>query len=90
MTSLPVARFYDEEREELKLEQLTRGLESPVDITSSDINRPGMALMGWVENFLAERIQILGQTELAYLGQLPEQERCGALDRLLRHTRDDR
>jgi HPr kinase/phosphorylase len=84
MNSLPVTRFFEEEREELKLEQLTEGLESPVDITTSDVNRPGMALMGWVENFLAERIQILGQTEVAYLDQLSEPDRRGALDRVLR------
>jgi hypothetical protein len=31
---------------------------------------PGMALMGFVENFLPERIQILAQTELTYLATL--------------------
>ncbi|MBI5837248.1 MAG: HPr kinase/phosphorylase [Candidatus Eisenbacteria bacterium] len=83
MNHLPVARFFEEEREELKLEKLTSGLESPVDITTSDVNRPGMALMGFVENFLAERIQIMGQTEISYLAQLSEKERRGAVDRLL-------
>ena len=83
MNAIAVARFFDEQRDELKLEQLTRSLESPVEITTSDINRPGMAMMGFLENFLAERIQIVGQTEVAYLEQLPEAERRNAIDRLL-------
>ena len=45
-----------------------------------------MALMGFVENFLPERIQILGQTELTYLAQLSEASRREAIDRLFQFT----
>jgi HPr kinase/phosphorylase len=41
-----------------------------------------MALMGFVENFLPERIQILAQTELTYLATLSPAEVQQALDRL--------
>jgi HPr kinase/phosphorylase len=54
-----------------------------VEITTSDVNRPGMALMGFTENFLAERIQILGQTEVSYLNQLSEEGRRESMERLL-------
>ena len=52
----------------------------------ADLNRPGMALMGFVENFLPERIQILGQTELTYLAQLGEPSMREAIDRLFQFT----
>ena len=70
MNSISVARFFEEQQDELKLEKLTASLDCPVEISTSDVNRPGMAMMGFTENFLAERVQILGQTELAYLAQL--------------------
>jgi HPr kinase/phosphorylase len=41
-----------------------------------------MALMGYPENFLFERLQILGRTEIAYLGTLTPKGRAEALDRL--------
>ncbi len=83
MNSIPVSQLFEEQREELKLEQLTATLDSPVDISTSDVHRPGMAMMGFLENFLAERIQILGQTEITYLAQLQPREVKDALDRLL-------
>jgi HPr kinase/phosphorylase len=81
-TQIPIAQLYEEQREPLSLEVLTKGLEAKVPITISDINRPGMALMGYPENFLFERIQILGRTEIAYLGTLSPKGRSEALDRL--------
>ena len=70
MQTLSVARLFEDQRQELQLEQLTESLASRREITVSDIHRPGMALMGFVENFLPERIQILAQTELTYLATL--------------------
>ena len=82
MQSLTMARLYEDQKQDLALEALTESLASPVDVTVSDIHRPGMALMGFVENFLPERIQILGQTEITYLNQLGEDERRRSIDRL--------
>ena len=79
---ITIAQLYEQQREPLSLEVLTKGLESRVPITISDINRPGMALMGYPENFLFERLQILGRTEIAYLGTLVPKGRAEALDRL--------
>lgn len=78
-----MARLFEDQKQDLALEALTDSLASKVDITVSDIHRPGMALMGFLENFLPERIQILGQTEITYLNQLSEDERRHAIDRLL-------
>jgi HPr kinase/phosphorylase len=84
--TLGVARLYEDQREELQLELLTESLASRTEIAFSDINRPGMALMGFVENFLPERIQILAQTELTYLATLSPAGVQEALDRLFRFT----
>jgi HPr kinase/phosphorylase len=81
-TQITIAQLYEQQREPLSLEVLTKGLEAKVPIIISDINRPGMALMGYPENFLFERIQILGRTEIAYLGTLSPKGRSEALDRL--------
>ena len=86
MQALSVARLFEDQRQELQLEQLTESLASRREITVSDIHRPGMALMGFVENFLPERIQILGQTELSYLAQLGEKGMREAIDRLFQFT----
>ena len=82
MQTLSVARLFEDERQELQLEQLTESLASSREITLSDVHRPGMALMGFVENFLPERIQILAQTELTYLATLKPEAVRAAIDRL--------
>jgi HPr kinase/phosphorylase len=80
--TLTVEQLYEQQREQLALELLSSGASSRVPITLSDIHRPGMALMGFTENFLADRIQIFGRTEIAYLATLNEKGRQAALDRL--------
>jgi HPr kinase/phosphorylase len=80
--TLSVARLYEEQRGDLDLSILTESLASRCDVTTADINRPGMALMGFDENFLPERIQILAQTELTYLATLSPAQVREAIDRL--------
>src|SRR5262245_53996813 len=80
--SVSVARLFEDQRDELQLEQLTVSLASKREITVSDVNRPGMALMGFLDNFLPERIQILAQTELTYLATLSPERVVEAVDRL--------
>ncbi len=82
MQTLSVARLFEDQHQELQLEQITDSLASRREITVSDIHRPGMALMGFVENFLPERIQIIAQTELTYLATLSGDEVNRAIDRL--------
>jgi HPr kinase/phosphorylase len=77
-----VARLFEDQRDELQLEQLTVSLASKREITLSDVNRPGMALMGFLDNFLPERIQILAQTEVSYLATLSPERVVEAVDRL--------
>lgn len=82
MQTLSVARLFEDQRHELQLEQLTPSLASNREITVADSHRPGMALMGFMENFLPERVQIMAQTELTYLATLPPEGVRAAIDRL--------
>ena len=50
-------------------------------INSPHVNRPGLALAGYLEVFSATRIQIFGETEVRYLQSLKEEE-------LIQRTRD--
>jgi HPr kinase/phosphorylase len=84
--SVSVARLFEDQRQELQLEPLTESLASAIEITVSDIHRPGMALMGFVENFLPERIQIIAQTELTYLATLSSDDLKSAVDRLFQFS----
>ena len=86
MQKLSAARLYEDQRDELQLEPLTESLASRREITVSDIHRPGMALMGFVENFLPERIQIIAQTELTYLATLSPDRVREAIDRLFQFS----
>ena len=40
---------------------------------SSRIQKPGLALTGYTEHLHADRVQVLGNTEISYLSQLPEE-----------------
>jgi HPr kinase/phosphorylase len=64
------------------LRLVTDGIESGADITRADTFRPGLLLAGFERGFAADRIQILGEPELAYLDSLEAGERAVALDRL--------
>jgi HPr kinase/phosphorylase len=84
MDRLTIEQFYREKHEDLELEILTESVESRAEITVADISRPGLILCGFEENFLFERIQILGQTEIWYLSTLSDADRDAAIDRLFK------
>lgn len=52
-------------------------------IACSDVNRPGLALAGYLDHFDNERIQILGKSEFGYLEYLEPQVRARRLDDLM-------
>lgn len=64
------------------LRLVTEGVESGADVTRADTFRPGLLLAGFERGFAADRIQVLGEPELAYLDSLGPGERAAALDRL--------
>ena len=60
-----------------------RGL--PREITTPDLNRPGLALSGFYESFAWQRLQIFGRGENAYLRMLAEQGRADALRKMFEY-----
>ena len=66
-------------RETLALELLTdeRGLSRV--IPGPDISSPGLVLTGFTERFPADRLQVLGETEVAFLNSLDSERREQAL-----------
>ncbi len=82
MRGIPAKRLYEDRHDELELEWIVEVADAKLPITTSDVNRPGLALAGFTENFLYERIQILGETEMLYLDTLSSEEKDAALDRL--------
>ena len=70
-------------RESLALELLTdeRGLAR--EIANPDISSPGLVLTGYTERFPSERMQVLGETEIAFLESLDEERRRAAITTFL-------
>jgi HPr kinase/phosphorylase len=68
--------------EKFKLELVggEEGLHRP--ITTSDISRPGLEMAGYFNYYPAERIQLLGKTELSFLELLDESERKRRMEAL--------
>jgi HPr kinase/phosphorylase len=54
-------------------------------IDSPELNRPGLALAGFLDVFEPNRIQILGNTEMSYLKSLDPAERSRRLDATFSH-----
>jgi len=77
-----VEQFFEDTREEFSFEALTPDLSSPIPITVEDIHRPAFVLSGFMEIFLHERIQIIGETEILYLNSLMPAQQYEALERL--------
>lgn len=68
----------------LKLELFTgeKGLHKP--IKNTDISRPGLEMAGYFSHYVADRIQLLGTTELSFYNLLPDEERHGRMRKLCR------
>lgn len=80
--TLSVKQFLAETREMFALELVNAVDEGALPITVTDIHRPGLALAGFMQNYLNERIQILGETEILYLNTRSEDVRQEAIARL--------
>jgi HPr kinase/phosphorylase len=80
MRPLTVEELLRLKREPLALELLTdeRGLGRTIG--GPDISSPGLVLTGYTERFPAERMQVLGETEVAFLESLDEERRRQAIE----------
>jgi HPr kinase/phosphorylase len=59
------------------------GLERKVE--EATINRPGLALAGYLKYFAYKRIQVLGKLEISYLEQLSQKEKERVLESLFQY-----
>ncbi len=80
--TLTVGTFFADNRKKLKLQLLNSDSGFDRVITSSELNRPGLALAGFLDLFTYDRIQILGNTEIRYLFSLTPEKRRNSLEKL--------
>src|SRR5687767_286988 len=55
-------------------------------VSTSELNRPALALAGYFDVFSAERIQLIGLTESSYLDAMPPEQRDNVIRRMLAYT----
>ena len=68
----------------LKLQAGEKGLTRAIE--AMEVNRPGLALLGHLEHFRAERIQVLGRGEQSYLCQASPSALSSALGRIFNYS----
>lgn len=80
MKTITIGTFLAENKERLLLELIAgkNGLGNV--IISPELNRPGLALSGFVDIFTYNRVQLLGNTEMLYLEKLPKKKRIESID----------
>ncbi|MDD5655730.1 MAG: HPr(Ser) kinase/phosphatase [Elusimicrobia bacterium] len=79
-----VSDLLREQRDNLKLELIAGEKALHRRITVMELNRPGLALGGFLEHFRPERIQIIGIGEQAYCMKGPRERIASALGAMLR------
>jgi HPr kinase/phosphorylase len=80
---LTVQKLYEQLRGTLLLEPMVEPTAGGRPVTAADVHRPGMALMGFAENFLPERVQVFGESEMAFLATLDGPGQRTAVERVL-------
>jgi HPr kinase/phosphorylase len=75
MTALTVGRLLERLKDTLELEHIasTDGLERKIE--NPNASSPGLVLSGYVARFPAQRLQVLGETEITYLKSLDPEVR---------------
>ena len=74
MKKISVKEFYELKKKDLSLSLITHPNTMQGYITTSFLNRPGLALTGYFDRFEYNRIQIFGETEISYLQSLKEKD----------------
>ncbi|PKN75072.1 MAG: HPr(Ser) kinase/phosphatase [Candidatus Cloacimonetes bacterium HGW-Cloacimonetes-2] len=74
MKEISVYEFFESKKKDLALSLITEPETLNKKINSPHVNRPGLALAGYLEVFSSERIQVFGETEVRYLQSLSEEE----------------
>jgi HPr kinase/phosphorylase len=81
--SITVGFLYEQTHERFKLKQLNGESGFDNQIKDRNLNRPGLALAGYVELFTYDRVQFMGNTEIRYLNSLRPPQRTASFTSLL-------
>lgn len=76
----------DEFAKRMDLEIVHRGDNDRIHFRTLNINRPGLQLAGYYKHFSAERVQVLGEMEMAYLLQMTHDARKTACETLMKQN----
>jgi HPr kinase/phosphorylase len=75
-----VGQLLDRLRDSLQLEELEPGTGHDRSVGNAEVSSPGLVLAGYVKRFSAQRLQVLGETEITYLASLNPSARREILD----------
>ena len=78
-----VAQLLDRLTGTLQLEEIEPGTGHDRVVGNPEVSSPGLVLAGYVERFAAERLQVLGETEITYLASLSAPKRKQILELFL-------
>ena len=81
--SITVGFLYEQTHERFRLKQLNGENGFDNQIKDRNLNRPGLALAGYVELFTFDRVQLMGNTEIRYLNSLRPPQRTASFKSLL-------
>ncbi len=86
MPTLSIQDILDETEAGLDLELLAgaEGLDRSISVPR--IQKPGLALAGYMDSLHADRVQILGATELSFLARMPVEKARDQVRRLCEHN----
>ncbi|MFN0064149.1 MAG: HPr(Ser) kinase/phosphatase [Myxococcaceae bacterium] len=82
MSSIPISRLLEEAQYDLQLTLVAGEAGLSRIISSSRIQKPGLALTGFTEHLHEERVQVFGNTEISFLATLPEAKQREVLSKL--------
>ena len=86
--SIAIADILREKEGDLELTLLAGQKGLARQVTVSEINRPGLALSGYLDYFPSERIQILGLGEHSYLSTVPSARRLEILEKVFSYNKN--
>lgn len=70
----------------MDLEIIYSGTNETIHFCTFNVSRPGLQLAGYYKHFSAERVQVIGEMEMAYLEQMTHDARKTACETLMKHN----
>ncbi|MBI4820257.1 MAG: HPr(Ser) kinase/phosphatase [Deltaproteobacteria bacterium] len=83
LSELSVQSFIDHVSRLIPIELLAGADGLSKTLTAPRIQKPGLALVGYTAALHGDRVQVLGQTEISFLGSISEQARRDGINALL-------